>query len=615
MKSYTLCHAALALTLGVGSTAYAQEFSQTVFFGDSLTDSGRMHDTIYNSLAYYVMPTTYPSFTTNHDTTWAAHLAKSYGHKADAKTSKNPNGSNYAVGGARVEQPVSLLVLTIPSVKQQINDYLTKHNQADPNALYTVWVGANDLLEADKILKQDGSKTAQALNIIDNAATAQADLIENLHQSGANYILVPNIPDVGLTPRNVNNHNQSAQATYASQRYNQKLYRSLSTKDANVIAANTFALLQEAIGDKQAFGFKNVDDVACTNLSSLIGSLACDESEWKSPTANEDYAFADDIHPSGRTHRLLAQYYQSLINAPDAISQIPTKLIEDGNQLNQQLNRRLSTLGRSNHSVWIDSEVSNARLWDSSNNKPNLALGLDTVNQNHRTGFYLRYNKQNHQINTLTSTNFKQLGFGLYHHHAFGQAQLKASAGIDRIQLNTYRKIAWEGAEREHDAHGAARRFHANLQGSYDIALQKATFSPFVGVQAQKVRINDLSENQNHLSTALRFHEQAQSSLQGQIGINWQYTLSNQAQLFAGIQKNREFNKQDRTITTSVSSIADYTRGFSLPANQDSVHDSLNVHLGTQLKVNDTHISIGVNSQKKNEAYDFGGFLGVQNNF
>jgi phospholipase/lecithinase/hemolysin len=56
------------------------------------------------------------------------------------------NGSNYAAGGARVAVDSTGALGAVPSLATQVGNYLASTGgKADPNALYTVWGGANDL--------------------------------------------------------------------------------------------------------------------------------------------------------------------------------------------------------------------------------------------------------------------------------------------------------------------------------------------------------------------------------------------------------------------------------------------------------------------------------------
>jgi len=182
----TLIAAAIALA-AVPALAAESPFSRTVFFGDSLTDSG------------YFRPLLPPSaqavtgkFTTNPAWVWAEYVADYYGLNA----SPNGNGQvgdNYAAGGATVATDTVGALGPIPSLKTQATRYLAANGgKADANALYTVWGGPNDLLGI--------TNPAQAPAVIGAAVTNQIGIVGTLQQAGARYVMVPNLPDIGLTP-------------------------------------------------------------------------------------------------------------------------------------------------------------------------------------------------------------------------------------------------------------------------------------------------------------------------------------------------------------------------------------------------------------------------------
>jgi lysophospholipase L1-like esterase len=79
------------------------------------------------------------------------------------------------------------LTITIDDIGKQMDDYLAAHT-ADPNALYIVWGGINDLL-ADS---SDASVAATAARV-----TA---LVSRLTHAGAQHIMVPNLPPLGNVP-------------------------------------------------------------------------------------------------------------------------------------------------------------------------------------------------------------------------------------------------------------------------------------------------------------------------------------------------------------------------------------------------------------------------------
>ena len=100
--------------------AAAQTYSQTVFFGDSLTDSGWFRPALVqaNGPSAAVLG----RFTNNPNWVWSEYVADFYGTNA---TSANQGGTNYAVGGANTGENAASPFGAIPSLSTQITNYLT----------------------------------------------------------------------------------------------------------------------------------------------------------------------------------------------------------------------------------------------------------------------------------------------------------------------------------------------------------------------------------------------------------------------------------------------------------------------------------------------------------
>lgn len=179
---------AVAIALAASPAMADSAFDQTVFFGDSLTDSG-----YYNPLLPAASRAVTGKFTTNPGWVWAEYVGDHFGTNA-APNGNGQTGDNYAAGGARIQASSVSALGAAPSVTSQVNTYLVANGgQANPNALYTVWGGANDLLAA-------ATAPAQAQAIIGSAVTAQVGAVGALQAAGARYVMVPTIPDVGITP-------------------------------------------------------------------------------------------------------------------------------------------------------------------------------------------------------------------------------------------------------------------------------------------------------------------------------------------------------------------------------------------------------------------------------
>ena len=191
----TLTKSMLAISLSMAGLAHAELYSSVTFFGDSLTDGGYFSPITQGKLGIKESG----QFTTNPDNVWATSFAEQLGTTSVANTvGSAQTGNNYAIGGARAGVDIVNtdfgVNIPVASVNTQVNGYLA-NKKVDSNGLYVVWGGANDLLAAAAT-----GNPASAVNIISLAAKSQVDTINTLKNNGANYILVPNIPDIGLTP-------------------------------------------------------------------------------------------------------------------------------------------------------------------------------------------------------------------------------------------------------------------------------------------------------------------------------------------------------------------------------------------------------------------------------
>ncbi|MDE9467822.1 autotransporter outer membrane beta-barrel domain-containing protein [Xenorhabdus bovienii] len=111
-------------------------------------------------------------------------------------------GTNYSQGGATANGSLDLLHILFfnPTTKKQIDSYLKAHSgKANSNGLYIHWVGGNNIAEALDIVAKGDKYTAQKI-INDNSVSA-ASQVNNLIKAGAGLVIVPNVPDIGTTPK------------------------------------------------------------------------------------------------------------------------------------------------------------------------------------------------------------------------------------------------------------------------------------------------------------------------------------------------------------------------------------------------------------------------------
>ncbi len=166
-------------------------------------------------------------------------------------------GTDYAFGGAWVTAPQPIPGGTIPSVPEQVGLYLSQHGgKADPNALYILEGGGNDILDTTT-----GSPQALGLEIAEGLA--DSELL--LRRAGARHFVIPDLFNVGLLPAAAGN---VAFATAASAAVNSSLDRLLAFEQLlegiHILRMNVFSLLNSIDTDPSHFGFTDVTNPCLT---------------------------------------------------------------------------------------------------------------------------------------------------------------------------------------------------------------------------------------------------------------------------------------------------------------------------------------------------------------
>ena len=303
----------LILSLGFAGNASAQSFSNVVVFGDSLSDSG-------NAAAASGLPLPPgTSFTTNPDPVWAEIIAGAFGASGQNSLSRGPN---YAFGGACMNPATPCDFDDAPTVTEQIGQHLSlRGGRLDPNALYTIWGGLNDI--ADSAL----GDPLNALGHVLAAADVNAAQIRRLREAGARHVVVFNMPDASLAPFAAA-QGPAAQAGLSAlvAEYNKKLYAGIRENEEGVVPININVALTALAANPGRYGLTNVTGTACgapdagSALSIQCGPAGSPFPVTYAPGANETYLFADRSHPSGAVHAMLASLVTTTLAAPLQVS-------------------------------------------------------------------------------------------------------------------------------------------------------------------------------------------------------------------------------------------------------------------------------------------------------
>jgi len=269
---------AVAISAPANATIYrtgsGYSISDMVVFGDSLSDVGN----IYAATGGAVPPTAlgYATGRFTNGGNYTDYLAASLG-VSNVASLWSPQGNNYAFGGAKIDAGMSP-----PGLLAQYGMFAGSHAVADPNALFVVYGGGNDINDL-------------TVNLADSVANLGI-ILGGLIGQGATNILIPNSPDLGRTPAN-NTTPDAAAKKARTVEYNARLAALVGALEAqyaiDLLTFDVYGLSGGILDNPVTYGLSNVTQ------SCLVGMAAC---------ANpEDYFYWDGIHPTTKMHALLAK--------------------------------------------------------------------------------------------------------------------------------------------------------------------------------------------------------------------------------------------------------------------------------------------------------------------
>ncbi|OHX13964.1 hypothetical protein BI347_10915 [Chromobacterium sphagni] len=415
---------ALALATALALPAAANAYSNIYFFGDSLSDVGAFG-------GQSGLPAG-ARWTTGNGPNWTNVLTGHYGLQS---LSNNPlngatsnSGNNYAQGGAVAQTYQSITqfpgttgsngsveqygpggTLLIQELPQQTAAYLASTGgKADPNALYSVWIGGNDIAAAAGTLTSDSSGTAAARLTATSAATASS-VIGQLQSAGAKTIIVPNVPSLASTPLTLyqivqgvatkagtvgglsgaalntyvnnavsaawqvlssGNATQSNQATLtqqaiaaanASMGLPDSITTLTSTYNAALGGLQTLSSLYNSQVDNALLGNNQQHGIVRANIAGLMTEISANPGKYgftnilgsacvtsaitcSQATYPQSYVFTDGLHPTPAAHQIIGDYVYGLLQAPYYAAALPDSALNNARQLGGALDSRYQAI-------------------------------------------------------------------------------------------------------------------------------------------------------------------------------------------------------------------------------------------------------------------------------
>ncbi|MCY7304693.1 MAG: PEP-CTERM sorting domain-containing protein [Rhodoferax sp.] len=331
-KSLALSVVSAALFASAAQAATpATPYSGLVIFGDSLSDTGNVLSLTKNTaFPFPNFPGAAGRFSDGK--VWTEYLAEGLGlanaakpanlyHDA-ANTFNNVvaigalGGSNFAYGGARTGLGGSAGATTgLGSQLVNWNGSLfgtSLTRAADPNALYVVVAGANDLRDArSSFATGSAADTLARFGAANAAASNVVNSLNLLASAGARNFMISSLPDLGKTPEAVFG-GTSAASTDITLKFNSALaanagafdsfFQGLTGVDLDIRTLDFYGLFETVVANPAAYGISNLTLPCITPGPS--GQYFAPGAVGNNCSGS---AFSDPLHPSSRSHELLGQ--------------------------------------------------------------------------------------------------------------------------------------------------------------------------------------------------------------------------------------------------------------------------------------------------------------------
>ena len=567
----TLLAAAVAFGLSTGAQAF--EFTNVYLLGDSLSDAGQ-----YGA-----------RFTTNPGLTASEYLAQRFGFTVKPSTQ---GGTDYAYGGARVTSQGPYSPQATP-VAGQVTALIAKG--VDPNALYVLQGGANDIFYHAALAGAGAETSAQAQAAIGVAATDFLGQIAKLRAAGAKYIMVMNLPDIGRTPQGTASGAAGAAALtgLSVSIFNSALNIGLNNIGFDVIPVNIQGFFGEIISNPSLYGFSNATGLACTSVvGGSVSSIACSPNTLVNATAPNGYIFADSVHPTTAAHKITAQYMASIIAAPEQIGLLAEAPLAISAGAGKLLDARASAMpvqgsGANIYGGWefgrsdIDSSRQTVGI---AGDVSALNLGGDVqIGNGLRAGALFSYGENKNDFGQGTGgfklretmlTGYASLNRGIWYvGGSFGAGDLKFK--------DVHRNIELGPTVRTEQGNTKGNHLVARAVGGMNFQSGRVVHGPIASLTWQQIKVSGFSEN-GAASTTMVFTEQTRTSLISSLGYGLSLQLGDSVPMtpWVRVSWDTEHKNDGRDVRASLVTMGG---AFGLPAYKvDDNYGKVDVGMAAQ---------------------------------
>ena len=277
-------------------------YTQVISFGDSMSDTGNMLK-VTNDLSGWKLPM---------EPNWQGRFSNGPVVLEVMASQLGRPLLNYAFGGGQSGRgglvPVYALQIGVLTQVDNYLDNLGAQRPADPQALYVIWTGPDDLYEGANIYKPW---------VVDQVSANVRTAMLKLYQRGARQFFVPQMPDLSITPSARSHDRVQAGYISAARKRSAELAASLQKMlaafakqypQAQVRTFATYSYSQQQAAQGARDGYNVIDPCYTPPFMGLPGPVCADP---------DQHLFWDENHPTAAGSRVIGtDFATAAVGAP-----------------------------------------------------------------------------------------------------------------------------------------------------------------------------------------------------------------------------------------------------------------------------------------------------------
>jgi len=294
-----LAPAALLALAACDSSTIESQFRPTrlVAFGDALSDMGQTGPA----------PDGRRHMIDNSDRLWLKQVAGSY--QVASVAAARWGGSVYATGNARINaHPDAVGNAGTPTIKEQIDAFLSAGGPTE-NDLITLQGGISDVIYQVQAHRSGAITREQLLANVRQAGLDFAAQARRLRGAGAKHIVLVGMYDLSVTPWGISTQLQPL-VSEASRTFNETVLVDLVQQGDTMLFVDTALLFNLMVNNRAAYGFDNVTEAACGQVS----AYQCTTANLPAGANPDKYLWADSFYPTAAAHARLAEFVYTRVS-------------------------------------------------------------------------------------------------------------------------------------------------------------------------------------------------------------------------------------------------------------------------------------------------------------